>query len=331
MTFVNVNKIFAEICTNRKIFFRCFDEGKEKILNFTFEEDCIVLQHKTELHYFPYDKNGAKNLESFIEELDDNIEFKVLKMHKSYIANDTSLVNDSIYDEKIKVQLGNIQNSSLWNYVKKDLVKLESNENSYTTLEDFINNSITYGKTLQFVIKHAVEKIIYDRTTKYALLLVTYAYEAQLINFFPQYYWETFLKVCEKLRIAQFTFMDYDELSSYLEYLNREKHDEKRRMYKLKVLIKEFASHFFTPEELTEYNFEVSKDSKSNDSNTHILPQDVINILFNGFPEPHGDVKSYDFHLIPKSLDEIMEKLEIIFSLIHAEYNLILKIEYNNV
>ncbi|XP_050543211.1 uncharacterized protein LOC126906596 isoform X2 [Daktulosphaira vitifoliae] len=256
MTFVNVKEIFAEICLNYKNYNSSRKNGKKIELQITFKKDCISLCHKKKsaLQKYHYDGNNIKRLESFIQMLDNSIEFKVVKINSNLNRN-THLINDTIYDKKIKDQLEGIQKLSSWNYVKNDIIKLYSIEKSYITLEDLINNSTTYKKTLQSTIEEA-KNIMFDRSLKYVILLSVYAYEILIIQHNSKSYWGQLLEVSDKINKTMLKLDHLNFLSSHLDQLKDANHDGTGRLARLKGLIQQCASYFLTHEELKKYDFQ---------------------------------------------------------------------------
>ncbi|XP_050543890.1 uncharacterized protein LOC126906964 isoform X2 [Daktulosphaira vitifoliae] len=158
MTFVNEKQIFAEICLR-------YDDdsstnySKTKInLEITFGKENIILSYqKKEKKKFSYNANGYNVLQTFLNDLNKNIYFKVVKIYESNVPINRDLVNDTVYNNEIKDLLSNVQNLSLWEFTKYNVVIVVYPSCPNETLENCIHNS-TNG--------NLVNDTVYDEQTK---------------------------------------------------------------------------------------------------------------------------------------------------------------------
>ncbi|XP_050543894.1 uncharacterized protein LOC126906966 isoform X2 [Daktulosphaira vitifoliae] len=328
MDFVNKNEIFAEIYLNYNPDFNLRTSPKIINIKMTFDEIFIVLNINRGIgNYFFYSENDINNtLQTFIRELDPRIKFKVVKIYRGHLDNNTSILNDTVYDETARKYLEKFENMSLWKYVKDDLIEWNYPKHSYVTLENFINNSTTYNVNVKFTLITVLNKMI-ERTIKYVLLLIAYVYEALTINYRMKSYWNRFIEVLYKLKVAEINLKKYDEIVNKIQQV-KEKSSPVDKMSELIRLLKECTKHFYTAEEFEKLDFEETETSKSKYSNTHVLPEEVLNKVLKGFPKPHQNVDSYELHLIPTELDNIIEKMNLIFELIDVEYENICRIRF---
>ncbi|XP_050543906.1 uncharacterized protein LOC126906970 isoform X5 [Daktulosphaira vitifoliae] len=158
LDFVIKKKMNAEIFLNyRKS--QIYITNKPKIIIqfiITFEEESIILNYMNGNSYYSYSAQGINNLQSFIQQIDENIHFKVVKIYEFNLPINRPLDNDTVYDTEIISQLRKIESSSIWKYAKEDLIELYYPNKSHTTLENMINNSTTYQLTVNEALKKAI-------------------------------------------------------------------------------------------------------------------------------------------------------------------------------
>ncbi|XP_050543904.1 uncharacterized protein LOC126906970 isoform X3 [Daktulosphaira vitifoliae] len=328
LDFVIKKKMNAEIFLNyRKS--QIYITNKPKIIIqfiITFEEESIILNYMNGNSYYSYSAQGINNLQSFIQQIDENIHFKVVKIYEFNLPINRPLDNDTVYDTEIISQLRKIESSSIWKYAKEDLIELYYPNKSHTTLENMINNSTTYQLTVNEALKKAITAMN-RRIFKYALLLVTYIYEALYINCLPLEFRNQLNDVFNKLSEA----LEKLKSSTYLRYRFCQVNLALINFYEMNIIrsmIKTIVNFLFAPEELAIYNLEETNSSKSSNSNTHILPEEILNKVFTGFSKLHEtDDVPYNFQAIPYEPDGIKEKLQIIFWLIATEYENIFELD----
>ncbi|XP_050543905.1 uncharacterized protein LOC126906970 isoform X4 [Daktulosphaira vitifoliae] len=296
-------------------------------LKLTFEEKKIILNYKGQNTSFEYNAQKTnKELNSFLEKIDRNIEFKIVKIQSSKLNNDTPICdNDTVYDVETNKHLYTIQNLSLWRYAKEDLVQTYFSTLPLTTLVDFINNSTIYESSVEYTIERTID-IMVDRTIKYAILLISYAFEAMKIRLSFEPYWSQINVNLDQLNNALIRLNNNNMIERglfKLQYIQ----ETYSVMYNLKIMAIEYIYKFLSSQEKKDYSDDLNQDNftSSNVNEKHILPQYLLNKVFNGFPNNHKDEK---FHVIPKKLRHIVEKFQKIISLINEEYTHILKIKF---
>ncbi|XP_050543898.1 uncharacterized protein LOC126906967 isoform X2 [Daktulosphaira vitifoliae] len=326
MTFVNEANIFAEIRL-RYDDYRGTSIKKKDIIDIiiTFGNQNIILTYKNE-HKFLYNANGFNALQTSLENINKNIYFKVVKIYNSNFPINGNLVNNTVYDEEIRNQLSNVENLFLWKYAKEDLVSILYPSCPNITLEHLINNSTTYRKTIEKTLITAID-IMKHRTARYACLLVVYAYEALRINEALTGNWEKVIQYLEKLGKAEKYLEGCHKKSSFsinISYalsLMDFTFYSTQKLFNLNQLVTKFVKYTVRSRIINEEDLIKADESKSNETNTHILTEDILIDLFIGFPKPlQNHDFAYDFDVIPFSLDDINEKLFIIFELIDTEY-----------
>ncbi|XP_050543214.1 uncharacterized protein LOC126906597 isoform X2 [Daktulosphaira vitifoliae] len=295
-------KIFAEIYIN-------YDDNEDNKfpslikLRINLGEKKIVVTKEYKQCYFSYNERDINNLELYIRNLHNKIIFKVVRIYNGNLER-----NSTVYDNNIKCKLDNIQSSSLWNYIKDDLIELNSFDNSYTTIEDLLNNFTMIEKRVeQFLLE--VDKIIANRTTKYVLLLTVYTYKILNIDesFDSNPFWKKLIIYFKKLDEAINKLLTSNKISCHIiNFIN-----EMYSNYQINTLIHlaNICTHVLNmSKQLKDHNcekFEISNTQISNDTLCNVL-KDFHN--------------SYNFNVIPDTLDELKTKLEIIFKLINIEY-----------
>ncbi|XP_050536972.1 uncharacterized protein LOC126903066 isoform X1 [Daktulosphaira vitifoliae] len=211
---------------------------------------------------------------------------------------------------------------------KEDREICSYNENGTIRLREIIQD---LGYDIEFKVfenikknKHLIPEEIAknnmsDRSLKYMILLSVYAFNAIIIQDFSKSFWGQLLEVFKKIQKVMLILDRYNVIHDSIDQII---HAKSNSLIELKGLAEECAKYFMKYEELTKYDFKYEYTSSDLYDNP-ILPQDLINKLLKGFPKHQKNEKSYNFHDVPKDLDKIMENLELIFSLIHAEYNTI--------
>ncbi|XP_050543888.1 uncharacterized protein LOC126906962 isoform X3 [Daktulosphaira vitifoliae] len=298
----------------------------EIYLNYTFEEKNIILNYEGRDTIFEYNTQETNEyLNYYLEKIDRNIEFKIVKIQNSNLDNNTPICNDTVYDVETKNHLYTIQNLSLWKYAKEDLVQSYDSTLPLTTLNNFINNSTIYKRSIEFVITRAI-KIIELRTIKYAILLISYAFEAIRIRKSMDPYWDQIKENLNKLSDALITMTDNNVIRKKFYKLNPEEIVYKE-MNKLKSMVCEYVQLLLSPEEKNTYSNDLNENNftPSNINEQDILPQYLLKKILNGFPKPHKDEEFYD---IPTNISDIEEKFQKIISLIKVEYTHILEIKF---
>ncbi|XP_050537507.1 uncharacterized protein LOC126903370 [Daktulosphaira vitifoliae] len=295
------------------------------IRNVTFEEKYIILNYNGKDNIFEYNEEEMNlKLESFMEKINNQIQFKIIKIQTSKLDNNTSLINDTVYDEQTRKQLREVENLSLWNYVKEELFQSYLTTVPNTKINYFILNSTMYKIDIKFTLINAIE-IMCNRTFKYAILLMVYAYEAQRINYCTTPYWDQLMNKLNKLSDALINLNGNRKLLYGWYDVNRgiNKSDTMRAFQRL---VNDYANIFVTPQEMKKYN---SKEiyTCENIEDQVILSQHLLDKILKGFPKHHPNDESYQFELIPPDLCEIEEKLQQIFKLIDAEFENIYKID----
>ncbi|XP_050543901.1 uncharacterized protein LOC126906969 [Daktulosphaira vitifoliae] len=325
MTFVNERRIFAEIGLRYDDDSSTSKQKNTIHINITFGKENIILSYKKK-HKFSYDAYGFYGLQTFFNKVNKNIYFKVVKIYDSNIYINEKLENTTVYDEEIKNQLFKVQNFFLWKYAKEDLVSILYPSCPNITLENFINNSTTFRKTVQETLTTALDIMSY-RTAKYACLLVVYAYEALYIS--QTLCWDKVLKFIKILNAAQL-YLSRHNKNIYF-FLNISdifrkmglKTNSYDTLFMLSVMVTNFTKILLTSEEINDEDLIQTRHSKCNTMNTHILPVYALEKLFKGFPKPLEEhVLTYKFEEIPTTLNNINEKLFKICTLIETEYEI---------
>lgn len=215
---------------------------------------------------------------------------------------------------------------SVWNYVRRELVQVD--ENNYTDLHEYIINSTSYNKSVQSTIEKAKD-VINDRVHKYAFLLCVYVYE-DVYEFLSSHYWDIFRKAFQTLITAEMRLRREKKKIGTLKKVwgtLRLLKDDKSTRRSILDLIKVYTEMFLTTKEYEKISFEISEDTKSFESNTHILPLEVLRKLFEEFPKFHGYDTCYDFHKIPFEPIGIQNHIIRICELVEIEFSSILSIE----
>ncbi|XP_050543912.1 uncharacterized protein LOC126906975 isoform X2 [Daktulosphaira vitifoliae] len=288
-------EIFAEIFVNYN-----HTSIKSSIeLKIIFKEKGIVMINKKDENQpkqFSYDVKCIKALESYIKDLDEKIKFKVVKIYNSNHESYRPLDNETIYRSRVKRQLQQLTNMSLWKYVKKELITFK-NKSFSTTLEGYINNSTTYNKT----IKETLEEI------------------NPLINDRVYSYWDKFVNIFEKLKDTQKTFTNQNYLTVGHNEFCSEKYTSKK-INKICKLEKHLIEYFLNSKKLLNCDLTTEKCSMS--YKTKILDE-----IFKDFPEPPNKNKPYNFHKLPTTFEEILYNLDTIVKIVEVEFDEVYKIE----
>ncbi|XP_050543208.1 uncharacterized protein LOC126906593 isoform X2 [Daktulosphaira vitifoliae] len=304
-------KIFAEIYINYN------DNEDNKFpslikLRINFEEKKIVVTKENKQCYFSYNENGIHDLETYISSLHNKIIFEVVRIYNGNLES-----NSTVYNYDIKYQLDNIQFSSLWNYIKEDLVELNSLNISHITIEDLLNNSTMLKKTVREFLREA-KTIMVNRTTKYVLLLTVFTYKILKIDdcFVFNPFWIELIKYFKKLDEAINKLFTNNTISYLIiNFISKIYINEKTDTL---IRLANKCTHILnTSKQLNDHNSENSEISNtliSNDINYYYL----LNNILKDFPKPHN------FEDIPDTLEKLKKKLKIIFKLIEAEYENIL-------
>ncbi|XP_050546963.1 uncharacterized protein LOC126908700 isoform X2 [Daktulosphaira vitifoliae] len=313
--FVNKKKVFAEIFLNYKE--QVVENPKIMInLKITFTEKYITLSPKITSKNFSYDEVGIQQLQESIQILNNKIQFKVIKIFESNLSSNRALAHSRVYDNHLKIKLDMIKNLSSWKYVKEEKVLITCSSTftlSNITLEDFINNSTMYKKNVASTIDEA-EKIMDDRTFKYACLLVVYTYMTLKLDNDEAINWVSFKNVCTQLRNAQIK-------SKYINNI----------LFDLRV---DFDVLKPNEPQLCQKIIECLMDKylilfKISLENTVLLPQDLFTKAYHDFLKPpeNNDI-SYDF---TTELFVIKKKLKTIVRLITTEYSSFLSKDYKEI
>ncbi|XP_050543915.1 uncharacterized protein LOC126906976 [Daktulosphaira vitifoliae] len=311
--FLNDKNIFAEIFLNYNE--RVVENPKiKRNLKITFGEQNIILKHKRKQGNFTYDECGIQNLMAYITNIDEHIQFEVVKIYESNLPNNRTLAHSTVYDNRLKMQLHKIEELSIWPYVKEEIVNVDISTQPNITLEDFINNSTKYKKNVVFTLEKAL-RIMNDRIFKYAFLLLVYAHiivnyvETENVNL------ELIKKVSEILSKAQIFLINSNNIEYSLQSDFKILHNcfvlsPKKLIYDFML---KYSKLFLTSEETSDF------------TKTQKLPQ-----VFEGFPKPHeNNIISYNFETIPREYDEIKIKFDQIIKLITTECINIFDITYN--
>ncbi|XP_050543892.1 uncharacterized protein LOC126906965 [Daktulosphaira vitifoliae] len=322
----NKNEIFAELYVNFYAYIYENIKKKDTIyIKITFEEKHIILNYNGKDYIFEYNVEGIDlKLESFMFEINKGIRFKIIKIQTSKLDNNTSLINDTVYAKHTRIQLRNLENLSLWKYVKEELIQSNSSTLPNTAINDFILNSTMYKSDIKYTLEKS-RRIMCDRTFKYAILLMVYAYEALRIDYCTRPYWDQLIYKLKKLSDAR---INLDENKNLQFGLKDIKHaiNECDVMCIFQRLVNDYATIFLTPQEMKIFKFK-DKYSFKNIKDEQILSQHLLHKILIGFPKHHSNDESYQFELIPPYLCEIEEKLQQIFKLIDAEFENIYKID----
>ncbi|XP_050531005.1 uncharacterized protein LOC126899823 [Daktulosphaira vitifoliae] len=264
-------------------------------------------------------------LKSFIENIDNRIELKVIKIQTSKQDNNTSLINNTVYDEQTRKQLRDVENLSLWNYVKEELIQPYFFTLPNTTINDFILNSIMYNNVIKFTLSRAII-IMCDRTSKYTIVLLIYAFEIMRINRYIIPCWDELINNLKKLSDALIYLNGNNKLKHDLYKIEEEK-NVSSLMSIFKDLVIDYASIILSRKEQNIYNF-IEDYTEFNDVYKPTLPQNLLDKILKGFPKHYPNDEPYQFELIPENLSEIEEKFQQIFKLIDVEFNNIYKINF---
>ncbi|XP_050534905.1 uncharacterized protein LOC126901962 [Daktulosphaira vitifoliae] len=314
--------IYAEIYVNYDDNVYYYSKSKKVNINFR-KNDIVVTKKKVECN-FSYDEDGINGLELYIRSLHKKIIFHVFKIYNSNLEGISLSVKSTVYNKKLRPLIENVLNSSLWNYVKDDLVELKnSNENvCIMTLENFINNSIMDKITVEEIL-HKIITVMNNRTTRYVLLLAIYAYEVLTIDYYfiSNPFWDELMKYFTTLNEAKIKLAMDIIIKNSIEQLKM-KNNYRIENFILKDLIKVCTIILYPSKQFYEHNFKEARNSKSENSNTHILEENVLNYVLEDF---HNIPK---FNVIPDTLDELKEKLKKIFELIDIEYTNILETDF---
>ncbi|XP_050536984.1 uncharacterized protein LOC126903067 isoform X10 [Daktulosphaira vitifoliae] len=173
-------------------------------------------------------------------------------------------------------------------------------------------------KNKHFIRDEIAKKYLFDRSLKYMILLYVYAFNAINTQDNSTSFWGRLLEVSKKIAKVLFILDCKNNIHVDLYMYINLKSD---RLMQLKALAEVCATYFMKIGELEKYDFPYELTTSDLCDNP-ILPQDIINELLNGFPKQQNE-NSYNFLDIPEDLDKIMENLELILSLINAEYNAI--------
>ncbi|XP_050546949.1 uncharacterized protein LOC126908690 isoform X2 [Daktulosphaira vitifoliae] len=319
----NKNEIFAEI--NLNFYAYIYENIKKKdtiYIKITFEEKHIILNYNGKDNIFEYNVEETNlKLESFMFEINKAIRFKIIKIQTSKLDNNTSLINHTVYDEVTRNQLENLENLSLWKYVKEELVQSYFPILPNTPIYEFILNSTIHRRDIKFTLKKAI-KIMSDRIFKFAILLMVYAYEALRIDYCKTLYWDQFINNFKKLGNALYLLNEDRKLLIALDDINEGLNDDITHAFNgcatmcvFQGLVNKYAKYFFTPQEIEN----LKKNFRCNNIKyEHILTQNELDNIFKGFSKPHGDNETYKFKLICEK--ELEEKFQHIFMLIDAEF-----------
>ncbi|XP_050536974.1 uncharacterized protein LOC126903066 isoform X3 [Daktulosphaira vitifoliae] len=230
-------------------------------------------------------------------------------------------------EKKLELKITFEEDNIILNHKEDNAICLY-NENGNKRLKKFIQD---LGYDIEFKVVEKIKKnkrlindeiskkIIFDRFLKYMILLSVYAYKIIIIQLNSKSFWGQLLEVSKKIKKVMFILDRNNDIHFYMDQLINAKSNS---LIELKGLAEECAKYFMENGELTKYDFQYEFTTSDLYDNP-ILPQDLINKLLKGFPKHQKNEKSYNFHDVPENLDKIKEKLEIIFSLIHAEYNTI--------
>ncbi|XP_050546951.1 uncharacterized protein LOC126908692 isoform X2 [Daktulosphaira vitifoliae] len=318
----NKNEIFAELYVNFHAFIYENIKKKDTIyFKITFEEKHIILNYNGKDIIFKYNEEINLKLESFMWEINKRIIIKIIKIQTIELDNNTSLINDTVYDEVTRNQLENLENLSLWKYVEEELVQSYFSTLPNTTINNFILNSTIHRKDIKFTLKKAI-KIMCDRILKYAILLMVYAYEALRIDYCKTLYWDQFMNNFKKLGDALYLLDGDEKLRIGLDEINEGLNNDIKNaingcatMCVFQRLVNNYAKYFFTPQEIEN----LKKNFRWNNIKyEHILTQNELDNIFKGFSKPQGDNETYKFKLICEK--ELEEKFQNIFMLIDAEF-----------
>ncbi|XP_050546954.1 uncharacterized protein LOC126908693 isoform X2 [Daktulosphaira vitifoliae] len=308
LDFENKNEIFAEL-----------------YVNFTFEKENIILNYKGNDNYFEYNVEEMNlKLKSFIRKINKLLLIRIIKIQSSKLDNNTSLINDTVYDKHTGEHLRRLEDMSLWKYVEEELIQSYVFTTPNTTIYDFILNSTMYGIAINFTLKEAI-RIMCDRTFKYAILLMLYAYEALRIDYCKTLYWDQLIKNLIKLSDVLIKLNYDNELLKGLQELKKGRH-EREIMSTFQKLVNKYVNIFLTPREIKMYDVKTNISSNNNNFE-HILSQIIIDKILKGFPKPCEDNEPYKFELIC----EIEGKFQKIFKLIDTEFKIIHRIEFYNI
>ncbi|XP_050546159.1 uncharacterized protein LOC126908287 [Daktulosphaira vitifoliae] len=330
LNFVIKKKMSAEIFLNfhETLIYISRKPRKMIKLKITFEETYIILNYNERNNIFKYNAHKMnEELKSFLNNIDYRINFKIIKIQNSKLDNDISIINDTVYDEGTKDQLRKLHYLSLWNHVEEELVPSYFPTLPRTTLKDFINNSTMYKSSIEFAITRAI-KIMKNRTMKYAILLISYAFEAIRISLSLEPYRYQSIENLERLDDALIQLTGNDILSKgYLDFVYVQY--KQNAMCILRAMVYKIVKSFLTPEEMEGYSNDLNENNckQHNDDEKPILPQYLLDKVLNGFPKPHDE---NEFQNIPVNLRDVMEKLHKINTLIKTEYKYIFKIKFIN-
>ncbi|XP_050546957.1 uncharacterized protein LOC126908697 [Daktulosphaira vitifoliae] len=324
--FVNENKIFAEIYLNFHDQITREIKKKEKLYFYIiFQKNSIILNYNGNDNIFEYNEEMNKKLQTFMEEINNRIQFKIIKIQTSKLDNNTSLINNTVYDEKTTNQLRDVMNLSLWKYIKEELVQSKVSLLPNTTINDFILNSTMYVYIVKSTLKKAITMMC-DRTYKYAILLMVYAFEALRIDYCKTPYWDQLMNYLKKLSDI-LTNLNGDII------LRRGLDDIKcginecDKMCIFQRLVSDYYSNIYLKPQDREIFKLKNKSEWINIKDKEILSQNVLDKIFKGFPKSHKDEEPYKFELIPTSLCEIEKKFQQIYVLIDTEFERIYKID----
>ncbi|XP_050547471.1 uncharacterized protein LOC126909123 isoform X2 [Daktulosphaira vitifoliae] len=318
----NKNEIFAELYVNFYAYIYENIKKKDTIyIKITFEEKHIILNYNGKDNIFEYNEEINQKLDSFMWEINKRSIIEIIKIQTSKLDNNISLINDTVYAKHTRIQLRNLENLSLWKYVKEELVQSYFPTLPNTAINDFILNSTMHRIDIKFTLKKAI-KIMCDRIFKFAILLMVYAYEALRIDYCKTLYWDQFINNFKKLGDALYLLDGDEKLRIGLDKINEGLNNDIKYAFNgcatmcvFQKLVNNYAEYFFTPQEIEN----LKKNFRCNNiKNDHILSQNGLDKIFKGFSKPHGDNETYKFKLICEK--ELEEKFQHIFMLIDVEF-----------